>query len=100
MDSAIDPRPPAPAIASARAEGTHIHIAWSDGTGDAYHFVWLRDNCFCPHCGDPAIWRKTLRLADLPLDIAPERIEAIRDRLAELNVVVEDSAGGSSWHWK
>lgn len=37
--------------------------------------VWLRDNCRCGACRDPRSGQRRFRLADLPADVAVERVE-------------------------
>jgi gamma-butyrobetaine dioxygenase len=49
--------------------GDRISITWQDGLQDIFHAIWLRDNCHCQQCGDPAIGRRTLRLSDLDLAV-------------------------------
>ena len=44
-----------------------IEVLWKDGQSRHFHNIWLRDNCRCEHCGDPAIGRRVLRLTDLDL---------------------------------
>ena len=48
-----------------------VVVAWADGAESEFHHIWLRDNCRCDACGDPAVGRRKLRLTDLPLDVAP-----------------------------
>lgn len=46
-----------------------LEIAWNDDARSTFHNIWLRDNCRCADCGEPAIGRRNLRLTDIPPDI-------------------------------
>lgn len=48
-----------------------LTLTWEDQFQTTFHHIWLRDNCRCELCGDPATGRRTLRLTDIPLDIKP-----------------------------
>jgi gamma-butyrobetaine dioxygenase len=52
-----------------------LKLEWSDGHSSRYHAIWLRDNCRCEICGDPAIGRRNLRLTSLDLDVRLVRAE-------------------------
>ena len=55
-----------------RGQGKLV-VGWNDGRETAYHFIWLRDNCGCPICGDKVSpsGERFLTLTDIPLDVAP-----------------------------
>ncbi|MFT5111468.1 MAG: alpha-ketoglutarate-dependent taurine dioxygenase [Parasphingorhabdus sp.] len=55
---------------------TELTLHWSDGLASRFHAIWLRDNCCCESCGDPAIGRRKLRLSDLPTDITIETAQS------------------------
>ncbi|MFT5503888.1 MAG: gamma-butyrobetaine dioxygenase [Gammaproteobacteria bacterium] len=59
-------------IASTTSENDLICLDWNDGSRSEFHPVWLRDNCRCTDCGDPAIGYRSLRLSELDLDIKPD----------------------------
>jgi alpha-ketoglutarate-dependent taurine dioxygenase len=48
-----------------------IELVWSDASRNHYHPIWLRDNCRCELCGDPAIGYRSLRLSALDLNLQP-----------------------------
>ncbi|MST32170.1 DUF971 domain-containing protein, partial [Acidimicrobiaceae bacterium USS-CC1] len=50
--------------------------------------VWLRDNCRCAACRDPRSGQKRFRLADLPADVAVERVEWAGEGAARTATVV------------
>ena len=61
-------------VAANLADGM-IEVDWSDQSQHAYHPIWLRDNCRCEDCGDPAIGRRQLRLSELDLDCSAKSLE-------------------------
>ncbi len=63
-------------ISAVELSGSLISVAWADGTSNAFHAIWLRDNCRCENCGEPVIGRRTSRLTDFPLDIKPATVSA------------------------
>lgn len=65
------PKPPRIAIAGMTSANGRVNIAWQDGHLGTYPVVWLRDNCTCAQCGDPAIGKRRLRLADIPHNVVP-----------------------------
>ena len=46
-----------------------LKLIWIDGFEAEFHAIWLRDNCRCNACGEPAIGRRTLRLSEMDLGI-------------------------------
>ena len=62
-------------ISSASYESGLIRLGWDNGSNSEFHSIWLRDNCRCPTCGDPAIGYRNLRLTTLDLDCAPDLLE-------------------------
>lgn len=53
-----------------------IVLGWSDERYTRYHPIWLRDNCRCERCGDPAIGYRSLRLSTLELKLKPVTLAA------------------------
>lgn len=51
-----------------------LRVRWDDGGETAYHYIWLRDNCGCPACGEKvsSSGERFLKLTEVPLDIVPE----------------------------
>jgi hypothetical protein len=45
-------------------------LGWGDNSRSHFHPIWLRDNCRCAECGDPAIGYRSLQLTLKPGDIA------------------------------
>jgi gamma-butyrobetaine dioxygenase len=65
------PKSPRSAIADVTSANRRVNVAWRDGHLGTYPVLWLRDNCTCDQCGDPAIGKRRLRLADISPDVAP-----------------------------
>ena len=66
---------PLPRIARMRKDPYSIQLVWDDGRTDAYHYVWLRDNCACPTCRHPQTYERTFDLLTAPEDLAPAAVE-------------------------
>lgn len=62
-------------IASASQVEGMIEVNWADQAQHAYHPIWLRDNCRCAVCGDPATGRRSLLLSDIELDCEPASLD-------------------------
>ena len=71
------------------SDGTRLGICWDDGSRSEFHAIWLRDNCRCEQCGDPAIGRRTLRLSGLDLGVTISR--------AGLKHVTDDACFSIDW---
>ena len=52
-----------------------VQLDWGDGCCSDFHPIWLRDNCRCAECGDPAIGYRALRLTSLDLDCKPDSVD-------------------------
>ena len=40
------------AIGSVTEAASGLNVEWTDGQTSLFHFVWLRDCCYCDECGD------------------------------------------------
>lgn len=58
-----------------------IWLRWQDGFESSCHPLWLRDNCRCEACGDPAVGYRKLRLTALDPACRPGALEACDERL-------------------
>ncbi|MDH3221654.1 MAG: TauD/TfdA family dioxygenase [Gammaproteobacteria bacterium] len=74
-------------LASTCCDNGMLEIVWQDGASSNFHPIWLRDNCRCEICGDPAIGYRNLRLTQLDLDCKPRSIETTS---AMLSIVWDD----------
>lgn len=65
-----------------RADG--VAIAWSDGHSSFFHSLWLRDCCYCDHCGDSYSSKRFVVPSDIPLDVSVAKIEVGLQGLLEI----------------
>jgi len=72
------------AIAKAVLSGRSVDVVWLDGHRASYPAIWLRDNCVCSQCGDPAIGKRRLRVGSIPRDIVPAAIKVTADGALEV----------------
>lgn len=61
-------------ISEVRTEDRFVEIDWDDGTQSRFHYVWLRDNCYCDECHDPRTHQKMVWLVDIPENIVPRKL--------------------------
>ena len=61
-------------ITSCDTERRLARIVWDDGHASEFHFVWLRDNCFCPACRHPHSLERTFDLPAMRGEIRPEAV--------------------------
>lgn len=40
------------AIASVTKNGSALSVSWGNGETSVFHYIWLRDCCYCEACGD------------------------------------------------
>ena len=52
-------------------EAKGLNLSWADGHTSFFHFVWLRDCCYCEQCGDSYSSKRFIVPSDVPLDIRP-----------------------------
>ena len=48
-----------------------LGIIWHDGFKSFFHHIWLRDCCYCDHCGDSYSSKRYIVPSDIPLDNKP-----------------------------
>ena len=51
-----------------------LELTWNDGHHSSYHYIWLRDNCACPKCGDRNGGHRYLELGSIDADITPDEV--------------------------
>jgi alpha-ketoglutarate-dependent taurine dioxygenase/DUF971 family protein len=74
-----------------------IDLQWSDNSHSRFHPIWLRDNCRCAECGEPAIGYRSLQLTSLELNLLPRNLTHTPD---QLRIIWEDghqSRYAASW---
>ncbi len=52
-----------------------VEVRWADGRETKYHAMWLRDNCACDHCIDPASHERVNSILLIPDDVRPKSVE-------------------------
>ena len=55
-----------------------LTVAWNDGFESFFHFIWLRDCCYCAECGDCYSSKRYLVPCDLSLGIGPRNVTTDR----------------------
>lgn len=78
-DTAAPEAPSKSVISQTACSNNLIDVIWQDGHHSSYPALWLRDNCNCGQCGDPAIGKRRLRLVDISPQTAPTRLEIAAD---------------------
>lgn len=68
-------------LQSAEIVDGQVELTWRDGGRNRFHPLWLRDNCRCDECGDPAIGYRRLRLTAIDPAIRPARVDARDERI-------------------
>ncbi len=58
-----------------------LRLRWQDQLKSDFHPLWLRDNCRCEDCGDPAVGYRKLRLTELDPGCRPGALETDTERL-------------------
>lgn len=61
-------------ISSVQRDNKKLIVHWNDKHRSTFHYLWLRDNCFCADCGDPALGKKQIRIIDIPAEVEPQSI--------------------------
>ena len=74
-------------------QNTMLHVHWKDGDSCAYPFIFLRENCSCPHCIHP--YSKG-RIIDLFAKDSSITFEPVQTKLANGDVVIKWTDGHTS----
>ena len=56
-----------------------LTMSWTDGHQSFFHFIWLRDCCYCDDCGDSYSSNRYLVPSDVALDVRPMSVETCGD---------------------
>ncbi|MGD1702360.1 TauD/TfdA family dioxygenase [Dapis sp. BLCC M229] len=68
-------------ICKVQQDQRKLFVYWADGHRSTFHYLWLRDNCYCSVCGNPEHGEKRFRIIDVPLDIEPLSVHWESDTL-------------------
>lgn len=61
-----------------------LEVSWNDGHTSFFHFIWLRDCCYCEHCGDSYSSKRYLVPSDVSLDVRPMSVKIGKDGTLEI----------------
>jgi len=78
-------------VSSASFDNGLVRLGWDNGHSSEFHPLWLRDNCRCTECGDPAVGYRNLRLSALDPDCKPDSL-----RIDSSNVLITWQDGHES----
>jgi gamma-butyrobetaine dioxygenase len=84
-------------LASAAMRDAVIELEWRDKRHDRFHPIWLRDNCRCAECGNPAIGYRSLYLTSLDLNLTPRSLTCAADQLKITWEDGHESSYAASW---
>ena len=84
-------------LASAAMRDAVIELEWRDKRHDRFHPIWLRDNCRCAECGNPAIGYRSLYLTSLDLNLTPRSLTCAVDQLKITWEDGHESSYAASW---
>ncbi len=84
-------------IRSANIDNGLVRLGWDDGNSSVFHSIWLRDNCRCTDCGDPAIGYRKSRLSGLDLDCKPGSLDTDSSSLTIIWQDGHDSCFTAQW---
>ena len=51
-----------------------VTVRWPDGTASFYHYVWLRNCCYCESCGSTYTGERFLQPSDVPSETSALRV--------------------------
>lgn len=71
-------------ISEIQQDKRKLFLDWDDGHRSTFHYIWLRDNCYCSECGDPRHGEKRFQIIDVPLDIKPLSVDWDSDNTLEI----------------
>ena len=66
-------------ISHVTEQSNGLTLSWTDGHESFFHFIWLRDCCFCQACGDSYSSNRFMVPSDLALDVRPTAVAAPGD---------------------
>ena len=72
-------------ISKVQTDQKKLFISWADGHRSTFHYIWLRDNCYCSMCGDPRHGEKRFQIVDVPVDLEPLSVNWDNDSTLEIS---------------
>ncbi|NET08459.1 MAG: DUF971 domain-containing protein, partial [Symploca sp. SIO2B6] len=67
-------------ISEVQQDSRKLVLNWADGHQSRFHYIWLRDNCYCSECGDPRHGEKHFHVINVPEDIKPLSVDWDNDQ--------------------
>lgn len=87
----------APAAANAAIVNRTVCVTFADGLQTAFHHQWLRQNCYCPACGNPADGIRFTTVVSFDGSIAPARVDTVDGDLVVTWPDGHESTYGPDW---
>ncbi len=86
-------------IAGFNQQDNGLEISWADNYTSFFHFIWLRDCCYCEHCGDSYSSKRYIVPSEIPLEIKPASVEVSIDGRLVIRWLPDNhiSQYGSTW---
>ena len=75
-----------------------LTLRWAGGRTSRFPYLWLRDNCACPHCRDPRNGQRLFDVLDLPADPRPASV-ALQDGDVAVSWTGENHASRYAGAW-
>lgn len=72
-------------ISKVQTDQKKLFVYWADGYKSTFHYIWLRDNCYCSICGDPRHGEKRFQIVDVPVDLEPLSVDWDHDSTLEIS---------------
>ncbi|MBC6421177.1 MAG: TauD/TfdA family dioxygenase [Hormoscilla sp. SP12CHS1] len=72
-------------LSKVQQDNSKLFVYWGDGHRSTFHYIWLRDNCYCTLCGNPRHGEKRFRIVDVPLDIEPLLVHVDSDNTVKIS---------------
>lgn len=82
-------------LESIESDNEGLMLAWSDGHRSFFHYLWLRDCCYCETCGDSYSSKRFVTPLDVPLDVAAESAQI--DAQGDLEITWRPDGHGSRY---
>ena len=76
-----------PKLTAASFDNGLVELCWSDARISVFHSIWLRDNCRCDACGNPATGYRNLRLTAIDPNNKPQTLAT---EAAQLRITWQD----------
>ncbi len=72
-----------------------LWLTWADGHRSLFHYVWLRDCCYCSSCGDTYSSKRFVTPLDMPVEPVPAYTHI--DKRGDLEIAWQPDDHGSRY---